>query len=140
MTPREEAIQRYLDMASSEDPLRRRIAAEQLKRLSSLTRHSATPPTTESPEVSVLELIEGVVGHLQVRPNGDREGPCPWHGSRSGRRLVVFAGGHRWWCRSCHRGGDAVAWTAQMEGIPYSAARRKLDQREVTRPRRRYEV
>src|SRR5690349_24920379 len=38
--------------------------------------------------------------------NGDHEGPCPWHASASGRCLVVFAGGARWWCRSCRRGGE----------------------------------
>jgi hypothetical protein len=124
---------RYLALAASPDPGLRRLAAVQLARL----ERAAAPPRGEeddAPPGELLRLIERTVGPLHRRPSGDLEGPCPWHASRSGRCLVV-AGGERWWCRSCRRGGDAVVWLISFEGIGAAEARRRLGL--PPRPRRR---
>jgi len=74
----------------------------------------------------LVPLIEAATGPLHRRANGELEGPCPWHSSRSGRCLSVYAGGTRWYCRSCGRGGDAVRWVILVDGLSWRAARQKL--------------
>jgi DNA primase len=53
-------------------------------------------------------------------------GPCPWHSSKSGTCLVVWDDEARWWCSSCKRGGDAVAWVQLLEGLNYRQALERL--------------
>jgi hypothetical protein len=129
--------ERYVRGLASEDPLERATAGRQLGQLRRLdTRSYHDEPAEALP--SVREAIEQVVGPLHERLNGDLEGPCPWHASASGRCLVVFAGGRRWWCRSCCRRGDAVRWLMLADGITKSEARRRLglpaDRRAIHRP------
>ena len=124
-------------MLAERDPLVRAVAARQLARLrrssERLAAHGDAPPSGP-----LIGIVEGAVGPLRAKPSGDLEGPCPWHASTSGRCLVVFAGGRRWWCRSCRRGGDAVSWLMLTEGMSASEARRRLgltvDRRAAGRP------
>jgi hypothetical protein len=128
--------ERYLRGLASADPLERATAGRQLGQLRRRGRCSNDHEPTESLP-SVREAIEQVVGPLHERPNGDLEGACPWHASASGRCLIVFAGGVRWWCRLCRRGGDAAAWHALIEGISLSQARRRLGLPTGRQPRAR---
>jgi hypothetical protein len=118
--------ERYATLATSDSPQVRRLAGAQLEKLQ---RAQAPVPRGSEPTPAsglLVSLVERVVGPLQQRPSGEREGSCPWHGSRSGQCLVVFADGRHWWCRSCRRGGDVVAWLALVEGISVGEARRRL--------------
>ena len=118
-------IERYERHLTSPDPTARAVAARQLARLH---RSAMQPDRSRVDPVSgkLVALVESAVGPLHRQSSGDLEGPCPWHGSQSGRCLVVFADGEAWWCRSCRRGGDGVAWVAAFEGVPVAEARRRL--------------
>jgi hypothetical protein len=128
---------RYLAGLASGDSIVRATAHHQLAVLQD------TPTFTErrcydehlEPPTTLRVLVEQVVGPLHERPSGDLEGACPWHASSSGRSLVVFADGARWWCRSCRRGGDAAKWLALIEGITVAEAGRRLGLPSVRRPR-----
>ena len=139
--------ERYQALRTSPDPLEREVAHRQLAALERARRVPQVPTTTDDDQSAGSDLVarvEAAAGPLRVRPNGDREGPCPWHTSRAGRCLVVFGSGARWWCRDCGRGGDIAAWVAALEGIGYRAARRRLglpiERRAVRRPTLSVEV
>jgi hypothetical protein len=131
---------RYRSALGSRDPLERAIARHQLERLDRATGEDRSDEREDSglPRSVLRDLVERTVGPLHERPNGDLQGPCPLHASSSGRCLVLFAGGNRWWCRSCRRGGDAVSWLMLVDGITRAEARRRLglpaDRRAVRRP------
>ena len=132
----------YRSMLASDDPLLRAVAARQIERLSRRGA-AAVGDRNQTAAASGLfrRLVEGLVGPLHERGNGIYEGPCPWHGSRSGRCLVTLPDEARWWCRSCRRGGDVVAWVALTRGVSFAAARRRLGlPRIVTPPRPRTEA
>ncbi len=118
------------------------MALAQLARLSRpAARHGPNGCAEDVPVLgSLIGMIESAVGALVERPNGALEGPCPWHDSGSGRCLVVFDGGIRWWCRSCKRGGDRVAWLALSEGISFAQARGRLGLPPTLRRARRRPV
>ncbi len=134
-----ELAARYERGLTAPDPMTRAVAARQLARWSRRSEPSGEPRTRE-PEGRLAALVETAVGPLHRQSGGDLEGPCPWHGSHSRRCLVVFAGGEAWWCRSCRRGGDVVAWVAAFEGVPVAEARQRLGlprRAPAQRPRRR---
>lgn len=66
---------------------------------------------------------------------GEYAGPCPLCGSSSAPagvdRLRVWphATKARWWCRHCEKGGDAIQWVRELEGVGYfdACAQLKLD-------------
>ena len=128
---REELIRHYQLLASSTDVGKRKMALAQLRRLMPNERSSTNRcqwlnrPQDDSTE-GLRRLVEAVVGRLHLRGNGDLDGPCPWHSSRSGRCLSIYAGGTRWFCRSCRRGGDIVAWASLIDGVSRAEARRRL--------------
>lgn len=118
---------RYDELAVSHDPLTCRLALAQLERLTRQSRsHEPKEPTQRAQGVDLVALVTKSVGPFRPRPNGTHVGPCPWHASRSGTCLVVWPDTGRWWCSSCHRGGDAVAWLALVEGVTFDEARRRL--------------
>jgi hypothetical protein len=117
-------IAHYTDMLASPEPARRCLATEQLRRLSGAAHTQGDPATNATPDDRLLSAISAAVGPLTERNNGTHAGPCPWHGSRSGACLVVWPG--YWWCSSCKRHGDLVAWVALIDGIPFCKARRQL--------------
>lgn len=64
---------------------------------------------------------------LSAKPKTDGElcGPCPWCGGKD--RFTLFAGqGNnglgRFWCRQCGRGGDAIQFVREMEGVGFKEA------------------
>ena len=131
--------ERYERALTSPDPTARAVAVRQLARLYRSSEHHRTP-AERGDGGRLTVLVETAVGPLYRQSGGDLEGPCPWHGSQSGRCLVVFVGGEAWWCRSCRRGGDVVAWVAAFDGVPVAEARRRLglpSRAPAQRPRRR---
>jgi CHC2 zinc finger len=122
----ESLTSRYTAMLASADAVRHRLAQEQLRRLASAAHTQGVPAHTIAPDDRLLSAITATVGPLTARQNGAHIGPCPWHGSKSGSCLVVWPAENAWWCSSCKRHGDLVAWVALTEGIPFYAARRKL--------------
>ena len=136
---------RYTALLGSADPSVRELARRQLVALARARwQPAATSDDVEAADGSLARRIEAAAGPLRRRPNGSAEGGCPWHGSKTGRCLVVFAGGRRWWCRDCKRGGDLAGWVAALEGITYGEARRRLglpvERRAVRRPTLSVEV
>ena len=73
-----------------------------------------------------LKQIIGATVSLVHRGSEVWVGPCPWHSSKSGTCLVVWADEGRWWCSSCKRGGDAIQWVRLLEGLSYREARERL--------------
>ena len=132
----------YLAQLASEDPAARAVAQHQLARLRRRRATAVQDGATTTATTGVLaRLVEQAVGTLDKRSSGALEGACPWHSSRSGRCLVVLADGRRWWCRSCRRGGDVVAWVALTRGVSFAEARRRLGLPvQVRAPRPRVEV
>jgi hypothetical protein len=125
---RADLYDRYRRGLASPDPLERATSVHQIRQLQRQSRRSASGGQGDPalPSSALRDMIEQAVGRLHERTNGDLEGPCPWHASTSGRCLVLFAGGTRWWCRSCRRGGDTPAWLALVEGLSVEVARRRL--------------
>ena len=142
--PDRELLDSYLALLRADDPVVRRVALRQLDRLHRRRPASAPIQGTSGPTATsgfLARLVEQAVGTLDKRSSGALEGPCPWHGSRSGRCLVVLVDGQRWWCRSCRRGGDVVAWVALTRGVSFAEARRRLGLPAVVRtPQPRVEV
>jgi hypothetical protein len=119
-------IAHYTDMLASPEPARRQLAQEQLRRLAGAAHRQGDTTQPPTPDDRLLASISATVGPLAARQNGTHVGSCPWHSSRSGACLVVWPAEGRWWCSSCKRSGDLVAWVALTEGIPFGAARRQL--------------
>lgn len=56
-------------------------------------------------------------------------GPCPWCGGED--RFTIFQGGGkdgkgRFWCRQCGRGGDAIQFVRELEGLSFREAQQAL--------------
>ena len=115
----------YLARAQSADAQERRVAQAQLARLERLDVPKA-PSASRPPTGIDLAALIGETVSLREKGSGKLVGPCPWHSSRSGECLVVWIDEGRWWCSSCKRGGDGVAWVAFLEGIGFRQARQRL--------------
>lgn len=128
-----EHYQRLLREGTLEE---QRVAKAQLTRLrqrSRTRRGSGTGMAETGDKSRLVKLVEAAVGPLTQRPNGDWRGGCPWHTSCSGTCLSIFDGGRGWYCHSCHRGGDLVAWYALRDGISREAAFHKYIRSRFTR-------
>jgi hypothetical protein len=123
-TERLDVDDRYRRLRRSDDPRERELAHEQASRLRSRHQEVGLPPQPESDRLP--KLIGETIGPLHERADGDLEGACPWHDSKSGRCLVIYGQGSRWLCRSCRRGGDAVSWLVLSRGMTVRDALRFL--------------
>ncbi len=121
---------RYARLTASADHDTRRVATAQLARL-----ERRRPPTTANRDdgpacwrhVPIADLLSEAGNAVTERANGTIVGghePC--HGSRSGACLVLWPDEGRWWCSSCHQGGDAVALLMSLRGWSYRRATRYL--------------
>ncbi len=133
----EQLRERYERLAQDPDPATRRIAVQQFARLANTQPAAAAHPDDPGPRGDLAALIIRTVGKLDLRPNGTEVGPCPFHASHSGRCLVLFPGGTRWWCSSCKRGGTALTWLRLAEGLSSQEAARQLGLLRGIRPARR---
>lgn len=72
-----------------------------------------------------MNLIDIVPNMSRVSSSkgGEYHGPCPSCGGRD--RFHVWPGQKdhgTWWCRGCERGGDAIAYFREVEGMSYRDA------------------
>ncbi len=113
------------------DPMRQQALRRQLDRL-----HRAMNPSlpyrhrSKFPTRILLDLLQENGNVLHVRSNGLIDsGHQPFHDSKSNRCLMVDPVTGRWYCRSCKRGGDVVAFYAALHGLSYSDAEKALKER-----------
>lgn len=100
---------------------------------------AAHPPNPGNrwPQVDLIALIRESGCTLREKRPGKLVGDhAPKHGSRSGECLVIWPDEGRWHCTSCKAGGDAAGWLADLEGIPYAEAARRLEARFGPAPSR----
>lgn len=77
------------------------------------------------------DLLDLVGGHTRLRfmcrtKGGEYAGACPFCGGRDRFRVWPEADRPGWWCRVCHRSGDAASFLHQVEGISYREACHRL--------------
>jgi hypothetical protein len=119
-------LDRYTRLAQSPDVAGREVARQQLARLR-LRRSYDAGTVSAWLHVPLAALFEQAGNTLTARPNGTVQcGHEPVHGSRSGACLVIWPAESRWWCSSCHAGGDAVQAVKSLEGCSYRAALARL--------------
>jgi hypothetical protein len=119
----------YAALLTSADAAQRELAMVQLRRLNRQRDQATRLPEPAQRCMSSLDLaglVESVVGPLRRRSNGTLCGPCAWHSSKSGTCLVIWPSEGRWWCSSCRRSGDALAWLMLTSGLSYTEARKQL--------------
>lgn len=119
------------------DDQTRRVAAARLAEIDAeLAQRQAHPNGRTShlgnrwPHVDLVALIRESGVTLREKTSEKYIGDHgPKHSSRSGACLVVWPLAGRWCCTSCKAGGDAASWLANLEGISYAKAARKLEAR-----------
>jgi hypothetical protein len=91
--------------------------------------HSDTKRRTPWAHVPIATLF-AEHNPLARRPDGTvRCGHEPFHGSRSGRCVIIWPSTGYWWCSSCRTGGDAVTYVMARDGCVYAAAVQWLGER-----------
>jgi len=82
-------------------------------------------PSQPSPwaHVPIHTLFEADGNTVIVRGDGRVEsGHEPHHASKSGACVLITPRTGFWWCRSCGKRGDAIAYVMQRDCISYSKA------------------
>lgn len=92
--------------------------------------------------MNVLNLAQQ---HVQLRKasatkGGEWQGPCPWCGGKD--RFHVWpeqnGGQGTYWCRSCGKGGDAIQFLRDNNGMTFKEAcdylNIKMDEKQYTKP------
>ena len=127
---------RYRRLLAHADAAERELARRQLAALDRLAQRQRAPTARASvstggcfAHVPIADLFERAGNRLQVRGNTARCGHEPVHSSRSGTCAVLWLNENRYWCSSCHQGGDVVAALMSLEGVAYREAQRRLAQR-----------
>jgi hypothetical protein len=121
--------ERYQNLIRSTDPVERAVAQAQLARLRGVTRRGEGAARLPSRwrHVPLAALFERAGNELHIRPGGTvTTGHEPVHGSKSGACLVVWPAEGRWYCSSCHQGGDAVGAVMSLDGVAYPVAVARL--------------
>lgn len=69
---------------------------------------------------------------LELRQRGGKQWACcPFHNERT-PSFAVYPDGRRWYCFSCHRGGDAAALYQQLYNVSIRDALRAVGKDEAT--------
>ena len=93
------------------------------------------------PHVPLLDLMLAAGITLRERRPGRYEGDHGYrHASKSGACLWVRTDEGRWGCSSCGQGGDAAAFVADWQGLPYADACAWLEARYGSAPNRYAEL
>jgi DNA primase len=78
--------------------------------------------------MNLLELIgrDTVLRKKGGTHGGEYAGPCPWCKGRD--RFLVWPNADRpgYWCRQCHRKGDAIQYLRDHDHLTYSEACRRV--------------
>jgi hypothetical protein len=145
LEPLQNLVSHYRELATrAKDPIEAEVAKRQLAALERVLRHQAisdnphardntspnTPSKSKWTHVSLTEVFRLAGNRLYPRANGTFDcGHEPCHGSKSGRCVTINVANGRWFCRSCRRGGDAVAAVQSLFGLDYRGAVKWLTER-----------
>jgi hypothetical protein len=101
------------------------IAAEVERRQRARLKRAPGPGPKPSPwtHVPLADLFAQAGNRVHRRGDGLAEsGHEPFHGSKSGRCVLIDPATGRWWCRSCRTSGDAARLLMDLRGCSYSQA------------------
>jgi hypothetical protein len=74
-----------------------------------------TPRFRAARYVDLVSLVETLTGEPAIKSGSGRyRVSCPWHDDRR-PSLILYPPGKGWWCPVCHKGGDAVAFVAELK-------------------------
>ena len=77
--------------------------------------------------MSLLDLLPGQFKRASSKDGGEYHGPCPLCGGTDRFHVWPEQGEHgSWWCRGCDKGGDAIQYLRDIEGMGYKAACARL--------------
>jgi len=77
--------------------------------------------------MTILDLIPHEMKRVGNKDGGEYHGPCPLCGGQD--RFHVWPGqgtNGSWWCRGCNKGGDAIQYLRDVEGMGYKQACARL--------------
>jgi len=75
-------------------------------------------------QVDLLTLIgrDTTLKRVASTKGGEYVGPCPFCGGEDRFNVWPNADPPHWWCRQCEKGGDAIAYIMQRDGLDFRAA------------------
>ncbi len=77
--------------------------------------------------MTILDLISTKMEKKSTSKGGEYHGPCPLCGGEDRFHAWPHQGTHgTYWCRGCNKGGDAIQFLRDFEGLSYHDACRKL--------------
>jgi hypothetical protein len=82
--------------------------------------------TQNPPAADLLSLIGGRFRHVARTRGGEYAGACPGCGGNDRFRVWPNATRPAWWCRGCNKGGDAIQFLREFEGLSYHEAVERL--------------
>jgi hypothetical protein len=118
-----EVVARWRALAKDDDPIVRAAARELLADLSqgarSRPRDSQRRPTYWRQVIGEVIAAEPCYSRTD---DGYKTGHGHVHGSKSGTCVSVNTSLGLWYCSSCRRGGDTVAWVMDTDECNYGQA------------------
>jgi hypothetical protein len=81
----------------------------------------------------LVGLAETLLGEAAVKSGSRYRTRCPWHDDRR-PSLILYEPGRGWWCPVCNKGGDAVAFVADLEHLTMVEALKRVEQLATTFP------
>jgi CHC2 zinc finger len=79
-------------------------------------RRDLTPRFEAAKSVDLVPLAETLTGQAATSTgNGRHRMRCPFHAGDRDPSLVIYPPGRGWHCFGCNRGGDAVAFVAELQ-------------------------
>jgi DNA primase len=73
---------------------------------------------TASPGTLLAQLFATAGNPLHPTATGFKTGHDPVHPSESGQCVAIDADKVRWYCHSCHQGGDLIKAVMSLKGVP----------------------
>ena len=80
----------------------------------------------EADKIKQSLTMQEVAAHYGFYPNRSGYIPCPFHNEKTAS-LKIYDGQGGWHCFGCHRGGSVIDFVAEMEGLSFGVACRKID-------------
>jgi len=73
--------------------------------------------------LDAVDIVEVISGYTQLRGSGNEQrGPCPLHGSANIRSLKVDGSRQLFYCFGCQKGGNAINFIMEIEGLAFKEA------------------
>lgn len=77
--------------------------------------------------MNLIDLIPFEMKRVGAKDGGEYHGPCPLCGGTDRFHVWPGQGLHgSWWCRGCDKGGDAIQYLIDVEGMHYKDACKRL--------------